>query len=60
MSSLQGFNQLRVLNSLQTVMIGRSIVVTLGRSEGPSKQCRHGVTVPAILKPGLLPVLIVR
>jgi hypothetical protein len=34
-------------------------VITLARSEGPSKQCRKDLTVPPKLYPGLLPFLIV-
>jgi hypothetical protein len=48
---------LRILNSLQTFIVCRCIVVTSARSGGPSKQCRQDLTVPLILKLGLLPFL---
>jgi hypothetical protein len=49
----------RVPNSIQIFMTCRSIVITLVRSVGPSKQCRQDLTVPPMLKLGLLPFLIV-
>jgi hypothetical protein len=51
--------RLRILNSLQTVMICRSIVITLTESGGASKQCQQPLTPPPILKLGLLLFLIV-
>jgi hypothetical protein len=47
----------RVLNSLQTFMIRRSVAITFVRSRRPSKQCREDLTVAPLLKPGLLPFL---
>jgi hypothetical protein len=50
---------LRILNSLQTLTICRSIVITLVRSGGLSKQCPQYLTVPPTLKIGLPPFLII-
>jgi hypothetical protein len=44
----------RILNSLQTFMIRRSIVITLVRSRGPSEQCRQDLIVLPLLKLGLI------
>jgi hypothetical protein len=48
----------RILNSLQIFMVCRSIGVTLVPSGDPSKQCRQDLTVPPLLKLGLLSFLI--
>jgi hypothetical protein len=47
----------RVLDSPQTVMICRTMVITFLRSAGPSQQCRQDLIVPPLLKPGLLSFL---
>jgi hypothetical protein len=50
----------RILNSMQTSRVCRSMIITLTESGGASKQCRQPQTPPPILKLGLLPFLIAR
>jgi hypothetical protein len=47
----------RILNSPQIFMSCRSVVITLVRSGGPSKQCPQDLTVRPLLRLGLLPFL---